>query len=116
MVFESPVTFRLMSGISRNLFLFKASLSRENKKKSGRLRSGVEDRENVEDDKRSGRQQTARTAIIIKKVSAAVPKNRIQAIAESVGIPSTTCQWILIKDLNMHRMCQRIVPRMLRED
>ncbi|GFY19331.1 hypothetical protein TNCV_4127181 [Trichonephila clavipes] len=51
-----------------------------------------------------------------KKVSVAVHKNRLQTIAESVGISSATCQCILTKDLNMHRVCQHIVPYMLNED
>ncbi|GFW82878.1 hypothetical protein TNCV_3494481 [Trichonephila clavipes] len=72
--------------------------------------------ENVEDDKRSGRPQTSRTVENIEKVSATVCKNRLQTITESVGISSTTCQWILTKDLNMHWMCQYIVPSMLNED
>ncbi|GFW26491.1 hypothetical protein TNCV_1164271 [Trichonephila clavipes] len=41
---------------------------------------------------------------------------RHQTTAESVGISSVTCQRILTKDLNMHRLSQHIVPRMLNED
>ncbi|GFX74579.1 hypothetical protein TNCV_1157961 [Trichonephila clavipes] len=37
---------------------------------------------------------------------------RLQKIAESVGISSATCQW----DINMHRVCQHIVIRMLNEN
>ncbi|GFY21543.1 hypothetical protein TNCV_1166911 [Trichonephila clavipes] len=40
MEFKSLVTFRCMSGISSNLFPFKASLSHGDRKKSGRLRYG----------------------------------------------------------------------------
>ncbi|GFU75637.1 hypothetical protein TNCV_2863511 [Trichonephila clavipes] len=40
MEFKSFVTFRWISGISSNLFLFKARLSRGNRKRSGELRSG----------------------------------------------------------------------------
>ncbi|GFT86988.1 retrovirus-related Pol polyprotein from transposon gypsy, partial [Trichonephila clavipes] len=32
-------------------------------------------------------------------------------MAETVGISSATCRWILTKDLNMHRVGQHIVPR-----
>ncbi|GFX11906.1 hypothetical protein TNCV_2996901 [Trichonephila clavipes] len=39
MEFKSIVTFRWMSGIPSNFFPFKASFSRGNRKKSGRLRS-----------------------------------------------------------------------------
>ncbi|GFT92923.1 DUF4817 domain-containing protein [Trichonephila clavipes] len=59
--------------------------------------------------------QTSRTAENIEKVSAVVRKNRLQTIAESVEISSPTWQWILIKDLNMHRVCQHIIPRMLND-
>lgn len=78
-----------------------------------------EGRESAEDDERSGRPVTSRTDENIKKVSAAVRANRQQTIcqiAESVGISEATCQRILTKDLNMHRVCQHIVPRMLSED
>ncbi|GFU40871.1 hypothetical protein TNCV_2466651 [Trichonephila clavipes] len=70
----------------------------------------------VEEDKRSGHPQTFLTAENIEKVSAAVFKNRLQTIAESIGILSATCQWILTKDLNMRRVFQHIVPRMFNED
>ncbi|GFX40745.1 uncharacterized protein TNCV_1218681 [Trichonephila clavipes] len=73
-------------------------------------------RESVEDDTRSGRPQTFRTAENIEKVSAAVRKNRLQTIVESVGIFLTTYQRILPRDINMNRVCQHIVPRMLNED
>ncbi|GFU99084.1 hypothetical protein TNCV_1227981 [Trichonephila clavipes] len=73
--------------------------------------------ENVKDDERFGRPQTSRTAENIEKVSAAVCKKRIQTIAESIGISSASCQWILTKDLTMCiRVCQHIVPRMLNYD
>ncbi|GFW41488.1 uncharacterized protein TNCV_465761 [Trichonephila clavipes] len=76
----------------------------------------IEGRESVEDDKRSGLPQTSHPAEKIKKVSATVRKDRLQTIAESVGISFVTCQWVLTKDLNMHRVCQHIVPCMLNED
>ncbi|GFW40117.1 hypothetical protein TNCV_5118001 [Trichonephila clavipes] len=75
-----------------------------------------EGRESVEGDKRSRRPQTSRTTETIGTVSAAVHKNRLKKTAESVRISSATCQWILTKDLNMHMVCQHIVPRMLNED
>ncbi|GFW20672.1 hypothetical protein TNCV_1048951 [Trichonephila clavipes] len=51
----------------------------------------------------------------MQKVSAVVRKNKLQTIAESVGISSDICQWILTKDLNRHRVRQHIVPRTLNE-
>ncbi|GFT33711.1 hypothetical protein TNCV_4382371 [Trichonephila clavipes] len=75
-----------------------------------------EDEESVEDDKRSGRLQSSCTAENNEKVFAVERKNRLQTIDESVGKSSATCKWILTMDLNMHRVCQHIVPRMLNED
>ncbi|GFU13150.1 hypothetical protein TNCV_1445581 [Trichonephila clavipes] len=60
--------------------------------------------------------QISRAAENIEKVSAAVCKNRLQTIAESVGISSAIHQWILPKNLNMHRVCQHIVTFMSNED
>ncbi|GFU00661.1 uncharacterized protein TNCV_4818261 [Trichonephila clavipes] len=83
------------------------------------LNENRQGRESFEDDKSSGRPQTSHTAQNIGKVSGAVPKNRFQTIAqiaESVGISLTTCQWILTKDLHMHKVCQHIVPCILNKD
>ncbi|GFU12950.1 uncharacterized protein TNCV_1456851 [Trichonephila clavipes] len=75
-----------------------------------------EGRECVEDDGYSRRPHTSRTTENIENISAAVRKNRLQTIAESIGISSATCQRIPTKDLNMHRECQNIVPCMINED
>ncbi|GFW27297.1 hypothetical protein TNCV_2831971 [Trichonephila clavipes] len=72
-----------------------------------------EGRESVENIKYSGRPQPSRTAENIEKVSVVVSKTRLQTIAESVRISLATCQWILPKNLNKHKVCQHIVPRML---
>ncbi|GFX46810.1 hypothetical protein TNCV_4039561 [Trichonephila clavipes] len=40
----------------------------------------------------------------------------LKTIADLIGIFLTTCQRISSKDLNMHMVCQHIVPRMLNED
>ncbi|GFV34742.1 hypothetical protein TNCV_1450461 [Trichonephila clavipes] len=63
----------------------------------------------------TGCPKTFRTSENIEKVSVALRKNRLQTLAESVGISSAACQCILTKDLNMPRMCQRIIPHMLNE-
>ncbi|GFX56225.1 hypothetical protein TNCV_1631541 [Trichonephila clavipes] len=62
--------------------------------------------------KRSGRPLTSQTAENIEKVSAEVRKNRLQTLTESVGISLASSQWLLKLDLNIHRVCQHIVPRM----
>ncbi|GFV33794.1 protein GVQW3 [Trichonephila clavipes] len=75
--------------------------------------------ESVEHDERSGRPQTCRTAENIEKVSEAVRNNMLKTIsliAEPVGIFEVTCQRILTKDLNTHRVLPHIVSRMLNED
>ncbi|GFX16289.1 hypothetical protein TNCV_4705421 [Trichonephila clavipes] len=73
-------------------------------------------RESVEDDNRSGHPQTSHSAENVEKGFAAVRKNRLETIAESVGISSAKCQWILTKDLDKHRVCPHIIPHMLNED
>ncbi|GFV63639.1 hypothetical protein TNCV_626341 [Trichonephila clavipes] len=49
---------------------------------------------------------------------AAVHKNRLQTVAQiakSVGIFDASYRWILTKDVNMHRVCQHIIPHMLKK-
>ncbi|XP_035232093.1 protein GVQW3-like [Stegodyphus dumicola] len=78
-----------------------------------------EGRESAKDYECCGRPMTSHTDENMKKVSAVVHAKRQQIIcqiAESVGISETTCQQILTKDLNMHRVCQHIIPRMLNVD
>ncbi|GFV65033.1 transposable element Tc3 transposase [Trichonephila clavipes] len=75
----------------------------------------IEGKESVEDDKCSRRPQTSCTNENIENVSAVVRRNRLQTTAESVRIPSAPCQRIPTKDLNMHIVCQHIVPRMLND-
>ncbi|GFU77005.1 uncharacterized protein TNCV_4521611 [Trichonephila clavipes] len=61
-------------------------------------------RESVEDD---GRPQTSHNAENSEKVSAVVRKKRHQTLgqmAESVEISEATCECILVKDHNMHRV------------
>ncbi|GFW48607.1 hypothetical protein TNCV_4241881 [Trichonephila clavipes] len=60
--------------------------------------------------------QISHTTENIEKVSASVRKNRLQTIAESVGISSAAYQGILTKNLNMHRACQHIATRILNEN
>ncbi|XP_035224315.1 protein GVQW3-like [Stegodyphus dumicola] len=78
-----------------------------------------EGRERAKDNECWGHPVTLYTNENIKKVFVGVHANRqqtISQIAESVGYPETTCQWILTKDLNMHRVGQHIFPLMLNID
>jgi [histone H3]-lysine36 N-dimethyltransferase SETMAR len=76
-------------------------------------------RESVNDNDRTGRPATARTDVNIKAVQDTVRKDRrqtVREIAEIVGISYGTCQAILTENLNMQRVCQHIVPKMLTLD
>ncbi|XP_035214798.1 protein GVQW3-like [Stegodyphus dumicola] len=81
-----------------------------------RFRKG---RECAKDDECGGHPMTSRTNENIKNVSVAVRVSRQQTIcqiAESVGISEATHHRILTKDLNMHRVCQHVIPHMLNVD
>jgi hypothetical protein len=76
-------------------------------------------RTSVEDDERSGRPSTSKTEANIEKVRQAVHEDRrqsIQDIASSVGISYGSCQSILTENLNMRRVAEKFVPRLLTRD
>ena len=78
-----------------------------------------EGRESVEDDDRCGRPSTARNDETIAQVREIIRSDRRQTIddvANVVGISHGSCHAILADELNMHRVCQHMVPRMLTED
>ncbi|GFV56934.1 uncharacterized protein TNCV_1869751 [Trichonephila clavipes] len=81
-------------------------------------RSFREGRKSVEDYGCSCRPQSSHIEENIEKVSEPIRKKRLQTItqiAESIRIFKATCQWILAKDLNIHSVCQHIVPRQVIE-
>lgn len=76
-------------------------------------------RDSLEDDQRMGRPPTVRTERKIEEVATVVRANRSQSvddIAAAVGVSHGTCHKILTEDLNMSRVTQHRVPRILTQD
>uniref|UniRef100_A0A1B6MJV2 Mos1 transposase HTH domain-containing protein n=1 Tax=Graphocephala atropunctata TaxID=36148 RepID=A0A1B6MJV2_9HEMI len=75
-----------------------------------------EGRINIEDDDRSGRPSTATTDDNIERVRQVVRENRritIDEILSKVNLSHGSVHTILHDHLNMHRICLRMVPKML---
>ena len=73
-----------------------------------------EGRESVNDEERSGRPATSRTEENIAKVHQIVGENRrltVRSIAEQVNIYRETDRKILPEDLDMRKVCAKIVPK-----
>jgi predicted transcriptional regulator len=69
--------------------------------------------------KRSGRPATSRTEENIAKVHQIVCENRrptVSSIAEQVNIDRETVRKILTEDLDMRKVCAKIVPKELTEE
>lgn len=78
-----------------------------------------EGREDVNDDERPGRPSTSRTDENINKINEIVRKDRrlsIRMIAEMVNIDKETARQILHDNLNMRKVCAKMVPRLLSPD
>ena len=77
-----------------------------------------EGRESVNDEKRSGRPATSRTEENLAKVRQIVRENRrltVRSIAEQVNIDRETVRKILTEDLDMRKVCTKMVPKKLTE-
>jgi len=77
-----------------------------------------EGRESVTDEERSERPATSRTEENIAKVCQTVRENRrltVRSRAEQVNIDRKTVRKILIEDLDMRKVCAKIVPKELSE-
>jgi len=75
-----------------------------------------EGRESVTDEERSGQQATSRTEENIAKVCQIVRENRrltVRSIAEQVNIDRETVRKILTEDLDMRKVCVKMVPKEL---
>jgi len=75
-----------------------------------------EGRESVTDKERSGWPATSRTEENIAKIHQIVRENRrltVRSIAEQVNIDRETVRKILTKDLNMRKVCAKMVPKKL---
>ncbi|GFV74243.1 HTH_48 domain-containing protein [Trichonephila clavipes] len=78
-----------------------------------------EGRQSVNSDPRSGRPSTSRSEDKIALVKAVVRSDRrltVREIAQECHISAGSCDEILRKDLNMHRVSAKFVPRLLTED
>jgi len=76
-------------------------------------------RESVTDEERSGRPATSRTEENIAKVRQIVRENlrlTVRSKAEQVNIDRETVRKILTEDLNMRKVCAKMVPKELTEE
>ena len=73
-------------------------------------------RESVTDEERSGRPATSRTEENIAKIRQIVRENRrltVRSIAEQVNIDRETVRKILTEDLDIRKVCAKMVPKEL---
>ena len=78
-----------------------------------------EGRESITDEERSGWPTTSRTEENIAKICQIVHENRrltVRNIAEQVNIDRETVRKILTEDLDMRKVCAKMVPKELTED
>jgi len=83
------------------------------------VKSFSEGRESVTDEERSGRPVTNRTEENIAKVRQSVRENRrltVRSIAEQVNIDRETVRKILTEDLDMRKVCAKMVPKELTKE
>ena len=77
-----------------------------------------EGRESVTDEDSSGLSATSRTEENIEKVRQIVRANRwltVRGIAEQTNIDRETVRKILTEDLDMRKVCAKVVPKELTE-
>ena len=77
-----------------------------------------EGRESVTDEERSGQPTTSRTEENIAKVRKIVRENRrltVRSVTEQVNIDRETVRKILTEDLDMRKVCAKVVPKELTE-
>ncbi|KAM7298352.1 putative uncharacterized protein FLJ37770 isoform X1 [Ixodes scapularis] len=75
-----------------------------------------EGRESVNDDDRSGRPSTSQTDDSVQKVRHVLDKDRrlsVRMVADECGIPKTIVHRILTEDLQMRKVCAKMVPKVL---
>jgi len=78
-----------------------------------------EGRESVTDEARSGRPATSRTEENIAKVRQIVRENRrltVRSITEQVNIDRETVRKIITEDLDIRKVCAKMVPKELTEE
>ena len=70
-------------------------------------------RESVTDEQRSGRPVTSRTKeniVTIRQILSEIRRMTVRNIAEQVNIDRTTVRKILTEDLDMRKVCAKMVP------
>ena len=75
-------------------------------------------RQEMEDDRKSGRPSTSRTDEKVERVRQKVPSDRrlaVRMIADELGMNSGRVWRIIAEDLGMRKICVRMVPRLLNE-
>jgi len=83
------------------------------------VKSFSEGRESVTDEGSSGRPATSRTEENIAKVRQILRENRrltVRSVAEQVNIDRETVGKILTGDLDMRKVCAKMVPKELTEE
>ena len=83
------------------------------------VKSFSEGREGVTDEERSGRPATSRIEENITKVRHILHENRlrtVRTIAEQLNIDRETVRKILTEDLDMRKVCAKMVPKELTEE
>jgi len=83
------------------------------------LKRFYEGRESVTDEERSGQPATSRTEENIAKIRQIVRENcwlTVRSIAEHVNINRETVKNILTEDLDMRKVCAKMVPKELTEE
>jgi len=78
-----------------------------------------EGRESVTNEERSGRPETSRTQENIAKVRQILRKNprlTVRSIAEQVNIDKVTVRKIITEDLDMRKVCAKMVSKELTEE
>ena len=76
-------------------------------------------REDVEDDPKSGRPSTTKTADNIGKVNELVRSDRrltVRMMVEELNINRESVRTILLEELHMRKVCAKIVPKLLSDD
>ena len=88
-------------------------------KKTAVVKRFSEGRESVTDEERSGRPARSRTEENIAKVCQIVRENHwltVRSIAEQVNIDRKTVRKILTENLDMRKVCAKMVPKELTEE
>jgi len=78
-----------------------------------------EGRENVKDDDHPGRPRTAVTDDNIEKMRDVIRNDQrlgVQAVAEEVNLERESVRQILREELNMRKVCAKMVPKLLSDE